>query len=161
MANVIFTKPRQERRAEAHLRQQGVEVLLPLCRPPGSLEVAPLFPRYLFAWLTSSMEVMPIWNTPGVSRVVGFSTDMKAAAVPDGVVEGIRERMRRDGGAVILEGLKGGRRNFSAGERIEINGGAYAGLRGVYVGRAGDRVRALLTMFGRTVTATVAEENVG
>ncbi len=159
-ANVVYSKPRQERRAMKNLLRQGYEVFLPLCRKHRSLDAIPLFPRYLFIWIPEGKQWSPVENTPGVSKILKNS-NQQLATVPAKAVSGIKERMEADGGAVILENDNPKNRTFKPGQEIHITGGTHAGLKGLYVSRSKDRVFALLHMFGRQVRATILESHIG
>ena len=160
VAHVVYSKPRQERRAVANLLRQGYEVFLPLCRKHRSLDATPLFPRYLFLWIPEGKPWTPVGNTPGVSKVLKRS-DSQLATVPEKVVSEIRKRMDADGGAVILEDDTPKKRTFKLGQEIQVIGGTHAGMRGLYVSRSKDRVIALLNMFGRQIKATIQENHIG
>lgn len=78
----------------------------------------------------------------------------------DSVVDIIRERMKKDGGAVIVYGETVQDRQFQPNQKIRIVGGSYIGLDGLYQQRQGDRIIALLNCFGRKVRASVPERHV-
>src|SRR3990167_10923222 len=100
MIAVIYTKPRQERRALTNLLRQGYEAFLPLCRKHRSLDAIPLFPRYLFIWIPEGKPWSPAGNTPGVSKILKRS-DRQLATVPEKVVSDIRKRMEEIGRAHV------------------------------------------------------------
>ena len=159
MIAVIYTKPRQERRALTNLLRQGYEAFLPLCRKHRSLDVTPLFPRYMFISIPEGKPWSPVGNTPGVSKILKNS-DHQFATVPEKVVSDIRKRMEDDGGAVILLEDQPRKRTFKPGEVIHVTGGTHAGMNGLYVSQSKDRVIALLHMFGRQVRATILENHI-
>ena len=160
MICVVYSKPREEQRAEKNLLRQGYEVFLPLCRKARSLEMAPLFPRYLFVWIAEGKQWSPVGNTPGVSKILKNSAH-RLATVPEKVIREIQARMDKDGGAVILQDESPKKRTFNPGQRIQVIGGTHSGMNGLYVSRSKDRVIALLTMFGRQIKATINENHIG
>ena len=104
-----------------------------------------LFPGYLFVHADLEQGVLSrIKSTPGVVRLVGF--DGEPQAVPQGVVEALRERV--DGinatGGVLP-------RSFKSGEVVSIRSGRLRGLEAVFIGsmKGGARVRVLLELLGR------------
>jgi len=159
MALVCYCKPREEKRAENHLIQQGFETFLPLCRTPRGTEKTPLFPRYLFLWMPENNRWRPVSSTPGVSYLV-CNGDKEPSMLDDSVVDIIRERMKKDGGAVIVYGETVQDRQFQPNQKIRIVGGSYIGFDGLYQQRRGDRIIALLNCFGRKVRASVPERHV-
>lgn len=77
---LLYTKPRQEKRALQHLQNQAYEVYLPLIQVEKirqgvrCLVEEALFPRYLFVQLdeAGSQSWAPIRSTVGVSQLVKF-----------------------------------------------------------------------------------------
>jgi len=159
MVNVVYTKPREERRAMEHLEQQNFECFLPLGVSKRGNVIQPLFPRYLFIWLTQDRSWAPITNTPGVSNIL-IGMDDLPGEVPDSVIYSIQDQMEAEGGAILIDAddREGGR--FVEGQTILIVGGEHIGLEGLFVSKSGDRVTALLQMFGREVKTSVRLDNV-
>jgi len=122
---VVQTKPRQEYRALENLVNQGYECVLPeyqcerLRQRVRVLRNEPLFPRYLFIRLdTVSMNWGPIRSTYGVVGLVRFGG--VPAAMPEGLVEAMMNR------GAPQQHL------FSAGDRVCITAGPFAGLEGIF-----------------------------
>jgi transcriptional antiterminator RfaH len=145
---LLYTKPRQERTALAHLERQGYAAYLPLGRARrrrGSRQVQvleALFPRYLFVWLDDEKDDWaPLRSTVGAVGLVRFG-DLPARA-PQHLVEALRARADADG----VHALPG--THFRPGDRVRVVDGALAGLEGVYAARTGaERVTVLLQLMG-------------
>ena len=90
---LVYTKPRCEAWCEAHLRNQGYEVLSPRARTVRGIE--PLFPRYVFVGHEPGRDSRSVQNTRGVQRIVLFGA--LPARVPQHVVDEVRSRMQADG----------------------------------------------------------------
>lgn len=123
---LIQSKPRNEARALENLLRQGYETYLPLIEVErlqrGKLlrKFEPLFPRYLFLNLAAGVDNWgPIRSTLGVAGMVRFGQTY--AAVPDAVIEAIRERTQE-----IRETL------FAAGDIVQVVSGPLVGLEGVF-----------------------------
>ncbi len=123
---LIQSKPRNEARALENLLRQGYETYLPLIEVErlqrGKLlkKEEPLFPRYLFLHLAAGADNWgPIRSTLGVAGMVRFGQTY--AAVPDLVIDGIRERTRE-----IKETL------FAPGDAVQVVSGPLVGLEGVF-----------------------------
>ena len=123
---LVQSKPRNEARALENLLRQGYETYLPLIEVErlqrGKLlkKLEPLFPRYLFLHLEEGNDNWgPIRSTLGVAGMVRFGQTY--AAVPDPVIEAIRERTQE-----IRETL------FSAGDAVQVVSGPLIGLEGVF-----------------------------
>lgn len=123
---LVQSKPRNEARALENLLRQGYETYLPLIEVErlqrGKLlkKLEPLFPRYLFLHLEEGNDNWgPIRSTLGVAGMVRFGQTY--AAVPDLVIEAIRERTQE-----IRETL------FAAGDAVQVVSGPLVGLEGVF-----------------------------
>ena len=94
---VVYTKSKQEERAESNLRAWGVETVLPrLCERRGArVLTAPLFPRYLFARFDAGRLLAKVRHTRGVHDVVAFGE--QATPVDDSLVAVVRARIAADG----------------------------------------------------------------
>lgn len=152
---VVFSKPRQERRAQENLERQGYTTYLPrildVRRRAGRRVpvVAPLFPRYVFIHLDNlSDNWFPIRSTFGVTSMVRVGH--APALVPEEIVAGIRSREQEDG----LH--RGPSTEPARGERVQIVEGSMAGLEGIFSARTGQqRVVILLELLGRQVPVQV------
>ena len=152
---LIHTKIRQERCALQNLERQGFECYLPEIHAEkqrrGTLAVVPepLFPRYLFIRLGTSLEAQswaPIRSTTGVSRLVAFGTT--PAKVGDELVEAIRSQSA---------GPDSLRRQFEPGQAVVITQGPFAGLEAVYQMSDGEsRVMVLLNILSKSVKLVLA-----
>ncbi len=90
--HLIYTKPRQEKRAALNLSQQGFEVFFPMMSKEvlrqNSLDKVeePLFKRYLFVRFDEkSSPWHVIKNTLGVSDLVRFGNVL--ATIPDEMID--------------------------------------------------------------------------
>lgn len=153
---VIHTKPRQERRALGNLEQQGYECYLPMItaeklQQGGVVLVEePLFPRYLFIKLDqgeSGRSWGPIRSTRGVNRLVTFGNE--PARINPAHIETLRN-MRHNTPAGPL-------RLYSAGERVEITAGPFAGIEAVYQISDGEsRALVLIELLDKPVILKIA-----
>lgn len=94
---LIQTRPRQEKRAEEHLRRQRFECYRPLkaAAKPSLIRVQSeeaLFPGYLFIRMDQVHDNWyPIRSTRGVSRIVTFGGH--PVPIHDQLIEQIRDRL--------------------------------------------------------------------
>ena len=153
---VAYTQPTAELRAAGHLKRQGFDVYLPLCRQirrharREETVLRPLFPRYVFVALDLEADRWRSINgTVGVSNLVCHGE--RPAALPDGVVEGLRIS-EIDEGVVPLSRLV----LFDPGARLRVLDGAFTGQTGTYQGMTeAERVVLLFNLIGREVRVTV------
>lgn len=153
---LVHTKPRQESRALENLTRQGYECYLPVMATEklrkGALAVVdePLFPRYLFIRLGDGRESLgwsPIRSTLGVSRLVTFGVE--PARVDERLVERLRARS--------AQAARQPQELFSAGERLRIAEGPFAGLDAIYqMADGAQRVMVLIELMSKPVKLAIA-----
>ncbi|MCC5857219.1 MAG: transcription/translation regulatory transformer protein RfaH [Ectothiorhodospiraceae bacterium] len=152
----VQAKPRQDARAETHLRNQGYEVFRPLIRVrkrrAGGMQqvVESMFPRYLFVRLCDLTENWaPIRSTRGVAGLVRWGDHVPT--VPEGVIADLRGRMSDDGCVDLT-----GEADFRPNEKVRITEGVFAGYEGLYQARSGEeRVVVLLEIMQQAQTLTL------
>ncbi|QOC23428.1 transcription/translation regulatory transformer protein RfaH [Wenzhouxiangella sp. AB-CW3] len=146
----VLCRPKQERKAEAHLEHQGFEVFLPRLRARRLLRgrpiarVEPLFPRYLFVRLEAfADDWSTIRSTRGAIGLVRFGNEFPV--LEDGIIYELRAR-QDDQGLIDLSAAM----DVRANDPVEITSGAMAGLRAVFRARTGeDRVIVLLKLLNK------------
>ena len=149
---VISTKPRREEYALDQLRRRGVETFLPRIVEPSRLvdrvNVAPLFPGYLFARLDLATQYFQVVWTPGVRKLIGFGD--APCPVDDAVVDFLRVRMGAEGvlrpAALLREG-----------DTVRVRRGPLEGLVGIieHPGCGRGRVRVLMELLRRQTRVEV------
>lgn len=132
---LIQTKPRQEARAEQHLRRQAFECYRPQrARSAGKGAVQePLFPGYLFIRLDRHLDNWyPIRSTRGVARVVSFGGE--PTPVRDELIEHLRQRLAAP--AQLPQ--------FQPGERVRLHGGGFTELEAIFISADGQARSVIL-----------------
>lgn len=150
---LVHTKPRQEDIALENLERQGFSCYLPrmqvekILRQRAQVVTEPMFPRYLFVKLDTSMNGpswSPIRSTMGVSRLVRFGT--QPAQVNETLIDVLRIRE----GALMPETL------FHPGEAVTITNGPFAGIDAVYQTRDPElRSMILLEILSKPVQLSI------
>lgn len=146
---LLFSKPRQETRAQMNLIQQGYSVFMPTLlaekvvsgRRVESQEA--LFPRYLFIQLDDvQSNWLAVRSTRGVSQLVRFGDSY--CRVPDELVHG-------------LMGAEQLKCNFlNAGDAVRVTDGPFKGLEGIYQQADGcQRVLVLMQLFSKPQTVAL------
>lgn len=127
---VIYTKVREEFRAQENLQAQGFEVFLPTCqvqkKSQGKIKlvIEPLFNRYLFIRLSDvTSNWFPIRSTRGVSQLLRFSTSIEPIVLPDYIIECLKQRCTSEEPLHEI---------FKKGELLEITQGPFNGLTGFF-----------------------------
>ena len=146
---VVHTKPRQEQRALVNLERQGYPCYLPVLTVEKIRQKRvvpaeePLFPRYLFIRLDSSMTGKswgPIRSTLGVSRLVSFGQE--PTRVDPALIEMLQTHdTLRDAAPQRL---------FETGESVVIQDGPFAGIEAIYQMNDGEsRARELIDLLNK------------
>ena len=156
---VAYTKPRQEKRAQENLVNQGFETFLPLIAleklKQGSIErvIEPLFSRYIFVKLDPHTSPWgSIRSTLGVSRLLTLGG--LPAAVPPGLVEGLKQTQQ------VLPHLTGKditfQRLLQSGNQVLFTQGPLKGLQGIFQQHDGEaRAMVLIEIMSRPHQLTV------
>jgi len=125
-----YTRSRSEKTTANLLKEQGIEVYLPLQRKLRQwsdrkkwVEV-PYINSYIFVY-TSEKEYYDILNTQGVVRYITF--EGKAAPIPDWQIEAMKKIIASDT-PITFSGHR-----FLKGEKIQIQQGALMGYEGEVV----------------------------
>jgi transcriptional antiterminator RfaH len=150
--HAVRTKPRQEGVALQNLMRQSYEAFLPMFPTASRRRTradVPLFPGYLFVGIQAGEQPYgPIRNTCGVIGLVRFGDHVPA--LPETVITALREREQRLRNPSEM--------GLSAGDKVTVVDGPFAGLHGVFeVASGADRVRVLLDLLGRNVSTTLAK----
>ena len=150
---LVYSKPQQERLALENLKRQGYASYLPLItnrkRRNGRYAsiIEPMFPRYLFVNLSDETDNWgPIRSTIGVANLVRFG--MKAARVPDNLIEVMRER-EVDGVQTLTPP------DFKPGDKVRIVEGVMAGYEAIFQARTGKERVVLLLQLAEDRTARI------
>ena len=124
----VYTKPKEEERAESNLRAWGIKTLMPKfkeleysrgSRKPRTA-VKNLFPRYLFAHFNCEASLHDVNYTRGVCGVVSFG--LKPIPIDDFIIETIQSQIG-EGGLVNVQALY-------PGDRVKLESGPFKGLEG-------------------------------
>lgn len=142
----VYTKPKEEQRADQNLAAWGVETLAPKIQERRTNEFTgrptyftkPLFPRYIFARFDAERLLRKVRFTRGVQNIV--SLDSRPVIVDDSVIDIIRSRIREDGFVKLGEDL-------NVNDEVVVKNGALKSLVGIFERRvkASDRIIILLT----------------
>jgi transcriptional antiterminator RfaH len=144
---VARVKRRQEQQVLVVLGHKQIETyfpLLPAKRRRGVAEPAePLFPGYMFARLDAETpEWVETRSAPGVVYFLG--ADRVPTAVPDILIEEIRERVRRQSSGPPVA-------RYRPGQKVKIIEGPFDGLEAIFDGTLSStgRSRVLVMIVGR------------
>jgi transcriptional antiterminator RfaH len=140
---VISTKPHQEKQAELHIKQWGIECFLPLLKVNKTIRrahktvIEPLFPGYLFARFDLNRHYRAVSYATGVRKIVEFGSG--PIELDTKMIDAIRERVMD--GYVIVPPVRPVK-----GQIVHIKGGPLAGLEAVFMREMTDRNRVLLLL---------------
>lgn len=162
----IYTKPKQEDRADSNLRSWRVETFAPKIKErqlnpftgkPRYVSKS-LFPRYIFARFKADDLMHKVCYTRGVQNVVRVGD--VPAAVDDDILAVIQSRVGEDGYVRMGEDLP--REEFRPGDKIKITEGPMQNYIGLFQENYtdDDRVAILLTAVSYQGRVVVGRESV-
>jgi transcriptional antiterminator RfaH len=140
---VVSTKPHQEKQAELHIKQCGIECFLPLLKESKIIRrtrktvIEPLFPGYLFARFELERHYRAVSYATGVRKIVEFGSG--PVELDATMIDAIKERL--NDGYVTLMPVRP-----VHGQVVQIKGGPLAGLQAVFMREMTDRNRVLLLL---------------
>jgi transcriptional antiterminator RfaH len=139
----VSTKPHQEKQAELHIKQYGVECFLPLLKESKIIRrtrktvIVPLFRGYLFARFDLDKHCRAVSYATGVRKIVEFGSG--PVELDATMIDAIKERL--NDGYVTLMPVRP-----VQGQVVHIKGGPLAGLEAVFIREMSDRNRVLLLL---------------
>ena len=154
---IVYSKPKQELRAQQHLTNQGFDTYSPIIvtkkvRAKKAITVhEPLFPRYIFIKCVEPALLSVVRNTRGVSGAIRFGDTL--ATVPNELVFAlIRNQV-----SMLNDNAN---ESFAMGECVEILNGPFATLNGLYLQSDGlQRCIILLNFLGQELHLSVENNN--
>ncbi len=141
---LLYSKSRQEQRAQQHLANQGFEsfaphILVKKLRAGKTVEVnEPLFPRYIFLKCPKALNLSTIRSTRGVAGLVRFGDTL--ARVPSALVHNLLQQQ------IVLQ-QQTPTQPFQPGDKLEILNGPFASLNAVFQQADGEQRSIILLNF--------------
>ena len=154
---VIWTESRAEKKVEARIGALGLATWLPTVKERHRWSdrwrevVCPLFPGYLFARMTPSVEWHRVLRTPGVLTVV--KRESRPALLSDSFVSGLQRAISHPEAAVerVDEST-----DYLPGDEVIVQEGPLKGVRGaVRERRSGRQLVIWVADIGRGVAFTI------
>ena len=141
----VYTKPKEEERADTNLRAWGVKTFTPKIKERRRSRgyrnetnvIKHLFPRYIFAQFISNSELHKVNYTRGVCNVVGFGE--KPCPVDDFIIETIQSQIGEEGFIQVGEDIR-------KGEKVMIQDGPFESLHGIVEGEVSDNDRLVVLL---------------
>lgn len=157
----VYTKPKQEERADSNLRAWNVKTFAPKIREKRlnpftgrpTFITKPLFSRYIFAHFTASTLLHQVCFTRGVQGVV--CSGGSPSPVDDDIIEFIKSREDEHGYVKLSEELL-------PGDKVIISQGHLKDFAGIFEGEISeqDRVAILLTTINYQARVVVERDQV-
>jgi transcriptional antiterminator RfaH len=141
----VYTKPKEEERADSNLRAGGVKTFAPKIRERARRSgyrnvpsvVKHLFPRYIFAQFAINAELHKVNYTRGVCNVVGFGE--KPCPVDDVIIEAIQSQIGEEGFIQVGEDIR-------KGAKVMIEDGPFQSLHGTVERELSDSERLVVLL---------------
>lgn len=141
---LIYSKSRQEQRAQQHLANQGFESFAPQItvkkiRAGKTVQLTePLFPRYIFLKCPQTPNLSTIRSTRGVAGLVRFGDTL--ATVPATLVHLLLQKQ-------LQRQQQAPAQPFQPGDKLEILNGPFASLNAVFQQTDGEQRSIILLNF--------------
>ena len=138
----VYTKPNAEELTARLLQSAGIETLAPristkkYARKKFTEVIEPLFPCYIFALFEGDRHGHMIKYTRGVRYIVGKEHPL---AVPDEIINAIKERMQGDIVSPVLE-------QFDKGDNVIIREGPFRDFLGIFERDIPGKKRAMILL---------------
>ena len=161
---VVMTHQGREVDVCRRLEDQGYRPFLPLAlverRHARRVERVerPLFPNYGFVGVTTEQPFAPICHTRGVASLLSDGQGVPVEVRPR-LLRAIKARLDADGGCLDLTRPAAPprpRTDYAPGQPLRIVEGPLAGIDGLFVAAARDRITLLLDMLGGQVLSEIA-----
>ena len=157
---LIYTKAKQEKKANENLQKQGFKTFLPLISPTNKKKefksLVPVFPRYLFAQIDLELgNWTSIKSSYGVRNIVMFSE--KFTSIPNNVIKLIQDKL--DESCLYREDIS--IVDYQKGDPVSIEEGQFAGVEAIFLSKKSkDRVRLLLKLLNTSVVAEMTSSDI-
>ena len=158
---LIYTKAKQEIKANENLQKQGFKTFLPLIsatNKDGEIKsLVPLFPRYIFAQINFGLDNWTsIKSSYGVSHIVMFGE--KFTSIPNNIIKLIQDKLDESG--IYKEDVS--LVDYQKGDHISIKEGGFAGIDAIFLSKKSkDRVRLLLKLLNTSVVTEISTSAIG
>jgi len=158
---LIYTKVKQEKKANENHQKQGFKTFLPLMNTVSKTNkitsTVPVFPRYLFAQINLGLDNWSTINSSyGVSHIVMFGETF--TSVPPSIIRFIQEKLNKEG--IYKENISVV--NYKKGDSLTIKEGLFAGVEAIFLSdKPKDRVRLLLKLLNTSVISEVDRSDIG
>jgi transcriptional antiterminator RfaH len=158
---LIYTKAKQEMKANENLQKQGFKTFLPLIAPTNKnsefQSLVPVFPRYFFAQINLELHNWTsIKSSYGVSHIVMFSE--KFTSIPNDIIQLIQDKLNEED--IYKEDVS--IVDYQKGDPVSIREGRFAGIDAIFLSKKSkDRVRLLLKLLNTSVVAEITTSDIG
>ena len=158
---LIYTKAKEEKKANENLQKQGFKTFLPLIartnKDDGFSSLVPVFPRYFFVQINLKLDNWTYINSSyGVSKIVMFSE--KFTPIPNHIIKLIQNKLDESG--IYKEEVSVV--DYQKGDSVCIKEGRFAGVDAIFLSKKSkDRVRLLLKLLNTSVVTEITKSNIG
>lgn len=158
---LVYTKAKQEVRANQNLSKQGFKTFLPLIsetnKNNNTKSLVPIFPRYIFVEINlKTSNWSTIRSSYGVSKIVMFGDGF--TIVPEKIINLIKSKLNKKG--ISKENIS--QVDYKSGDSLTIKEGWFAGIEAIFLAKkSNDRVRLLLNLLNTKVISEVSKTDIG
>jgi transcription antitermination factor NusG len=152
----LYTRPRQEFKAEIQINASGIETYLPLITQVKQWSdrkkkvTEPILRGYIFINATERERLIAL-EQPAVVRCV--SERGKPAVIPEGQIENLKAFVREESQYRLFEGL-------IKGTRVRITDGPFHGVEGVVVQDSdGKSLAVTIELLNRSILTYISDKD--
>ena len=158
---LVYTKVKQEKRANENLLNQGFKTFLPLISSSNinlkSEILKPVFPRYIFVQVDLKSEN---WNSIrssyGVSGIVMFGEEF--TPIPPEIIISLKDKLNAED--IYEQKVKD--IDYKKGDKLTIKQGKLAGIDAIFLSKKSkDRVRLLLSLLNTKIVTEISASDIG
>ena len=158
---LVYTKAKQEFKANKNLKNQGFKTFLPLIsatnKDIGKRPLEVIFPGYIFVQIRLLLDNWTaIKSTYGVSHIVTYGEGL--SSVPNDLINLLQNKLNEED--VYERNIL--HSDFEEGDALKIKDGRLAGIYAIFLSnKSKDRVRLLLKFFKTTVISELDKSDIG
>jgi len=151
----VYTKPREEERADSNLRAWGMQTFMPKFKEGSGSNayrkerVKHLFPRYIFARFNTNSQLHKVNYTRGVCGVVRFGDT--PCPIDDFIIETIMSHVGKEGFIKFEESIR-------KGDKVTIQDGPFKTLSGTVEQEKSDHHRLVVLLSSVTYQGRIMIE---
>lgn len=158
----LWVEAQQELKICQGLEKLKLAAYLPICRASSKSRyfaarsaTVPLFPRYVFSEPLDGDQYLGLQRA---ARLGGQYLPRNIGEVPDEIIREIRAREDHQGYVILSSSHVPRPDEYAPGDELDISAGPFTGNTALFSRREGERIFALMTLFGQMRVVQFTEQ---